>query len=148
MTGSCFVDTNVFLYAHDAAEPENALRAQAWLAELGDSGSGRISYQVVQELYANLIRKRLVPPETAQRLCRALMGWQPVAADAEILESAWAIGDRYGLSFWDAMIVAAALRQGCRYLLTEDLQHGQVIEGVRVVSPFEAEPRALGGDGF
>jgi predicted nucleic acid-binding protein len=69
-----------------------------------------------------------------------LLAWRPVAVDAAILERGWRIQDRYGLSFWDASIVAAAKSVGCQYLLTEDLQADQDVDGVIVVNPFLREP--------
>jgi predicted nucleic acid-binding protein len=66
-----------------------------------------------------------------------------VIVDAAILERGWKIQDRYGLSFWDSLIVAAAKSAGCRYLLTEDLQTGQDLDGVTVVHPFLSDPESL-----
>jgi predicted nucleic acid-binding protein len=65
----------------------------------------------------------------------------PVAT--ELLEAAWSVEDRFGLSWWDALIVAAARVAGCEYLLTEDLQHGAEFEGLRVVNPFRAAAGSL-----
>jgi predicted nucleic acid-binding protein len=68
-----------------------------------------------------------------------------VAIDERIIERGWEIQDRYQLSFWDAMIVAAAKAASCQYLLTEDLQANQDLNGIRVVNPFEVEPAAILG---
>ena len=69
-----------------------------------------------------------------------LLAWQPVMVDAAILERGWKLQDRYQLSFWDALIVAAAKSIGCRYLLTEDLQTNQDLDGILVISPFLTDP--------
>jgi predicted nucleic acid-binding protein len=71
------------------------------------------------------------------------LAWNPVALDAVTLDHSWKIQDRYKLSFWDALIVAAARQALCGYLLTEDLQSGQTLDGVLVVNPFRVEPTAL-----
>ena len=107
------------------------------------NGLGRVSFQVLHELYTNVVKKQVLQTPDARLLCRDLLEWHPLAPNGELLEAAWRIGDRFGFSFWDSMIVAAALRQNCGTLLTEDLQHGQEIEGLRVVSPFLAEPAAI-----
>ncbi len=71
------------------------------------------------------------------------MSWRPVSADGVMLEGAWAVQDRFGLSWWDSLIVSAAQIAGADYLLTEDLQAGQDLGGVLVVDPFLTEPEKL-----
>jgi predicted nucleic acid-binding protein len=142
MTGPVFVDTNVLIYARDPAAAGRHARARAWLEALWRRRLGRLSYQVLAEYYVTATR-RLKPPlpvEVARADVRNLLVWRPVGQDAELLESAWAVQDRFGLSWWDALIVAAARRAGCTLLLSEDLNPGQDYGGVMVVSPFEAEP--------
>jgi predicted nucleic acid-binding protein len=74
---------------------------------------------------------------------RAALAWQPVAGSDRLLAWAWEIEDWYSISWWDALIVAAARELSCTMLLTEDLQNGQVYGGVRVISPFANEPQDL-----
>ena len=74
---------------------------------------------------------------------RDLLAWRPVTVDDMILERSWKIQDRYQLSFRDALIVAAARAASCRYLLTEDLQADQELDGVVVVNPFFRDPGSL-----
>jgi predicted nucleic acid-binding protein len=138
MTGLCFVDTNVLVYFRDASEPQKQRRARAWLERLWASRAGRLSYQVLSEFYVT-VTQRLDPglePVAARTDVRNLMAWQPVSADRAVMERAWAVQDRYRLSWWDALIVSAAQKAGCEILLTEDLQDGQVLDGPRVVDPF------------
>ena len=71
------------------------------------------------------------------------LAWRPVPAGGDLLEAGWALEDRFGLSCWDALIVAAARTAGCEYLLTEDLQHGAELEGLRVVDPFRVAAGSL-----
>ena len=74
-----------------------------------------------------------------------LLAWEPVALDAAILERSWKLQDRYQLSFWDALIVGAAKSIACRYLLTEDLQASEELDGLRVINPFLIGPSLLDG---
>ena len=136
MTAPVFVDTNVLLYAVDDADPEKQAAARVWRATLWKSRAGRISFQVLQEFYVNVRQKWPSAAEEARAEVRDLLAWQPIAVGAALLEQGWKIQDRYRLSFWDAMIVAAAKASSCRYLLTEDLQPGQTIDGIVVVNPF------------
>lgn len=138
MTEPIFVDTNVLVYRHDSSDPAKQRRADEWLRALVESRRARLSFQVLQELYATLTRK-LQPAfdlGEAQQIVRDLVVWQPVTVDVGILESAWVLQERSRLSWWDALIVAAAQSCGCVAILTEDLQDGQSLGPVRVVNPF------------
>jgi predicted nucleic acid-binding protein len=144
MIAPVFVDTNVLVYTRDASAGAKQARARDWMAHLWGTGRGRLSYQVLDEYYVVVTRK-LKPglgPEDARNDVRDLLAWQPQAVDSDVVEMAWEVEDRFGLAFWDALVVSAAQLAGCRYLLTEDLQHGQVLGGVTVLSPFEADPAA------
>jgi len=97
---------------------------------------------VLQEYYV-VVTSKLDPglsADQARQEVRLLQAWQPVAVDLDLLEKAWSVQDRHRLSFWDALIVAAALQCGARHLLTEDLQDGQLFEELRVVNPFRHDP--------
>lgn len=145
MSARCFVDTNVLVYARDATEPEKQAPALAWLRHLWEARAGRLSFQVLTEYYVTVTAKLRpgLPAEDARRDVRNLLAWQPLALDGPVLEGAWAAQARFGLSWWDALIVAAAQVLECPYLLTEDLSHGQDLGGVRVLNPFRAEPSSL-----
>lgn len=147
MSATCFVDTNVLVYFRDASEPVKQRRARQWLERLWRDGSGRISAQVLNELYVTLTVK--LKPGLSQRAARDelrdLVLWRPIATDAALIETAWSVQDHFGLAWWDALIVAAAHVAGCRWLLTEDLQDGQDLDGVVVVNPFSHEPAAIIG---
>lgn len=140
-----FVDTNVLVYARDASEPDKQPQALAWIEHLWRTRMARLSFQVLQEYYATTTRK-LKPglsPEQARADIRDLLAWRPVPVGAEVLEAGWLVEDRFGLSCWDALIVAAARAAGCEYLLTEDLQHGSQLDGLQVVNPFRTAPGSL-----
>ncbi|MGH9621627.1 MAG: PIN domain-containing protein [Bryobacteraceae bacterium] len=143
MNAPVFVDTNVFIYALDQGDPKKQTAARAWRDEMWRSRRGRISFQVLQEFYAKVVQKRIQAAQQARSEIQDLMAWQPVVIDGAAMENAWKIQDRYRFSFWDALIVAAAKSASCRYLLTEDLQAGQELDGLLVVNPFLADPSSL-----
>src|ERR1700690_1668290 len=95
MTAPVFVDTNVLIYALDEADRKKQQLAQAWRMELWKSRRGRISYQVLQEFYVKVTQKWPTARERARAEVRDLLAWQPVAADATLLERAWRVQDRY-----------------------------------------------------
>ena len=138
MTGPVFVDTNVFVYLHNDSDPVKKFRADDWITCLVRRRAGRLSFQVLQELYSVLTRKvqPALAASRAQAIIRDLTSWQPIPADLAILERAWLIQGRHVLSWWDALIVAAAQACECKVLLTEDLQHDQMFGAVRTVDPF------------
>ena len=142
MNDKYFVDTNVLVYYHDAAFPKKQQWARDWLGMLWRLRSGNISVQVLNEFYHTVTRK-LKPgltPEIARRSVRSLFLWQPYVIGAQLIESAFSVQDKFGFSFWDALIVAAAQATGSRYLLTEDLQDGQNLADVTVINPFRHKP--------
>lgn len=143
-----FVDSNVLVYNRDASEPEKQPRARAWLEALWESRRGRLSVQVLEEFYVTMTQKLDpgLPEEEARSDVRALDAWNPVALDHSLLPVAWDIEDRYGFSFWDALILAAARRLDCGYLLTEDLQDGRQVEGLTVSNPFRRSPSEILGE--
>lgn len=138
-----FVDTNVLIYAVDKANPTKQKAAKLWRDELWKSRLGRISFQVLQEFYANVSRRWPAARKQTVAEIRNLLSWRPVSIDALVLETAWRIEERYLLSFWDSLIVSTAKAASCRYLLTEDLQAGQDLDGVVVVNPFRTDPGKL-----
>lgn len=145
MSAPVFVDTNVFIYALDTADAKKQQAGRSWRDELWKRRRGRISFQVLQEFYAKVSQKWPNARHEVRAEVRDLMAWRPVVVDALILERGWKLQDRYQLSFWDALIVAAAKSAECGYLLTEDLQAGQELDGVRVVNPFLSDPETLIG---
>jgi predicted nucleic acid-binding protein len=143
MTAPVFVDTNVLIYALDRGDLKKQQAARAWRTELWKSHSGRISFQVLQEFYVNVAQKWPSASAQARAEVRDLLAWRPAPIDEAILERAWKMQDRYQLSFWDALIVAAAKSLACRYLLTEDLQADQELDGITVVNPFLRDPASV-----
>jgi predicted nucleic acid-binding protein len=139
---SVFIDTNILIYARETTDPTKALTCEAWLSRLADSRSMVISRQVMNELYANLIYKRHLkrPAAEARREVLALEPFATAPANAATLASAWDIQDRFGLHFWDALLVASANAADCDFFLSEDLSDQQLYGRVRVINPFRHSP--------
>jgi len=146
MTGLVFVDTNVLLYAIDSREGSKHQCASDWLGRLWRERNGRTCVQVLSEFFVNATRKLSLglPREQAWEHVVALSAWDPQATDFLVLQLGMQIQSRYGLSWWDSLVVAAAHRQGCGTLLTEDLQHGAVYAGVTVLNPFRTGVQEAG----
>ena len=139
-----FVDTNVLLYAVDVRRPEKQQQAQSWLRQCWQGNRGRISTQVLHEMFANV--RRVAPSlsvDDVRRVVRDYRAWAPLTVDEETVDLAWDLQDRFSFSYWDALMVAAAQQQGCAILLTEDLQHDQLIDQLRIVNPFLVGPEVL-----
>ena len=133
-----FVDTNILLYAYDAAAGERHDRATALVDRLWRERRGAVSVQVLQEFYVNATRKvaKTIDTEVAVDMLKSLMRWRVHSPLPDDVIAAAMLSSRYQLSFWDAMIVRSAAELRCDTLWTEDLNEGQVIEGVRLSNPF------------
>jgi predicted nucleic acid-binding protein len=139
MNDKSFLDTNIFLYSFDPSAPRKAARASELIRQAHASGNGVISFQVVQEFFNVALRKsaRKMPPDDAQRYLSEVLGpLVAVQSSQELYAAAIRLYHRYGFSWYDAVIVAAAMEAGCRVLLTEDLQGGMEVEGLRIENPF------------
>ena len=136
MTGPCFVDADVFIYARDARDARKHERAQQWIDLLWRERLGRTSVQAISEFYAVATRKLGVAPERAWQRAERYFAWNPYPVDEPLLRRAREIEQRFRLSWWDSMIVAAAQLQDCVLLLSEDMQDGAVLGAVTVRSPF------------
>ena len=137
-----FVDTNVFVYAVDTDEPEKQATAIALLDEL--KGRIAVSAQVLNEYYVTVTRKlgRPQSSEQAERSVRSLAKLPVVDLDRGLVLAAIALSRSAQLSLWDAAIITAAQRTGCERLYSEDLNAGQVFEGITVIDPFADSPRS------
>jgi predicted nucleic acid-binding protein len=142
---TAFVDTNVLVYLRDARDPAKQASAACWLAALWESRAGRLSTQVLHEYYVTVTAKLDpgLPAGEAREDVLALYAWRPVESTVGLIEAAWDVHDRWGFSFWDSMIVAAAGAAGSAILLTEDLSHDQQFGDLRVVNPFLVLPDAF-----
>ena len=141
MSAKTFVDTNVLIYAHDADAGAKHETAKGVLRDLWHRRAGVLSTQVLQEFYVNLTRKIVtpLPKPSARAVVDSYAIWSRDITPAEI-SVAFRIEDEAGLSFWDALIVAAARSAGAAQILSEDLNNGQVIAGVEIRNPFSTLP--------
>ena len=135
-----FVDTNVLVYAHDVTAGDKHESARALVGELWKTREGCVSVQVLQELFVVTTRKIPKPLDAAaaKRLIGDLASWHVHSPGADDVLAAIDIHDRTGASFWDAMILRSAKELGCKTLHSEDLNSGQIYEGVQVQNPFRA----------
>lgn len=140
-----FVDTHVLVYAKDTSETSKQAQAVLWLDHLWETRQGRLSTQVLSELYAVASRKLsdYLPKTEARTYLTSLLAWNPLIVDQRHIASAFRLEDRYGLNYWDALIVAAAEAAGCSHLLTEDLQNNQQLGSVLVINPFLVDPESI-----
>jgi predicted nucleic acid-binding protein len=139
MTGPCFVDANVIVYARDARDPRKRERAEAWLDVLWRDRLGRTSTQAISEFYVVATRKLGISADRAWAHAERFFAWNPHPVDEALLRRAREIEQRFRLSWWDSMIVGAAQLQDCMLLLTEDLQDGAAFGALTVRSPFTLE---------
>ena len=135
-----FIDTNVLLYTYDKFDLVKRARAKHWLAWLWENANGAVSWQVLQEFYPNAVRKFSVPAEAARELVKFMAQWKPPDVTIGLIERAWHWTDQAQVTFWDALIVAAAERTKCRYLLSEDFQTGRQFGSITIVNPFITAP--------
>jgi predicted nucleic acid-binding protein len=139
MSAEAFIDTNIFIYQLDATDERKSAIADRLIGEAVETASGCISFQVAQECLNTVLRKAEIPLDVAgaRRYFDAVL--EPllrVTATPALYQRALDSTARYGFPFYDALIVAAALEAGCRRLYSEDLQHGQRIEGLTIQNPF------------
>jgi predicted nucleic acid-binding protein len=138
MSDKVFVDTNILIYAYDLDAGEKHAIASNVLRQLWRDGTGVLSTQVLQEFYVNVTAKiphRISPAEARGVISRYLV-WPVEENTGDSIVRASEVQERHRLSFWDALIVVAAVKAGAATLMSEDLNNGQVIEGVKVVNPF------------
>jgi predicted nucleic acid-binding protein len=137
MSDRIFVDTNILVYAHDLSGGDRHAKASAVIEGLWEAETGVISTQVLQEFYVTVTRKIKNPlkPDAAREIIRNYLAWPIQINDPEMTIRAAEIEEKNRLSFWDAMIVAAALQLQAQKIFTQDLNHGQIIEGILIENP-------------
>lgn len=137
MNDRTFVDSNVLIYAYDSEAEAKHRIANSILRELWEQRLGVLSAQVLQEFYVNVTRKisKPIPRNKARLFVESYMGWCSDTTTAEIT-TAFRIEDESRISFWDALIVASAIKRGASRILSEDLNPGQRIAGIVIENPF------------
>ncbi len=136
-----FVDANILVYAHDDSAGIKHDMSIQLVRDLWASEQGCLSLQVLQEFYVTATRKikRPISPLAGREIVKAISAWRCHIPEVDDLLQATDIQQRYGLSLWDAMIIRSAQRLGFRKLWSEDLNAGQVYEGVTVFNPFSQQ---------
>lgn len=140
MSDRFFLDTNLLVYAYDVSAGSRHRQALAIIAQLSQSGTLVVSTQVLIELAACLRRKvsKPLPVPDIQRIILEVMdAWQIFVNQPESILAALDLELRFQLSFWDALILQAAQSSSSNILYSEDFNHGQLYNGVRVVNPFQ-----------
>lgn len=139
-----FVDSNLIIYYVDPSDASKRACAVEWLGALWSAGAGCLSWQVLHEFYWNAVRKMHMDPSSAREVVEDLAHWKPVENSRGLLHQAWYWMDSAQLSYWDALILAAAQRAGARYLLSEDFQADRVYGEVQVLNPFGRSAASFG----
>lgn len=139
MNAKVFIDSNILVYAYDCNAGRKQKTAQTILLGLWGKHAGSLSMQVLQEFYVTVTRKLKTP--LSRSVARAVVdrySFWSVATTPNEIRQAFQNEDRAGMSFWDALIVAAAVKAGAKRILTEDMNHGQTIAGIIIENPFLA----------
>ena len=133
-----FLDTNIIIYAYDTSAGDKHQKARDLLTGLWESGLGMVSTQVLQEFHVTVTRKIPKPLDltTAREIIADFLTWDVVVNDGDAILKAIDVQEKHGFSFWDSMVIAAAIAGGAAILLTEDLSGGQKIGGVEIRNPF------------
>ena len=139
MSDRFFLDTNIFVYSFDQSAPAKARRAAQLIREALTTQKGVISYQVVQEFF-NVALKRFSKPmpaaDAGQYLIAVFRPLLAVHSSQAIYAEALFLHAQSGLSWYDSLIVSAAIQARCKILFSEDLQHGQRFGTLQVRNPF------------
>ena len=143
MNDKIFIDTNILVYSFDHSAPEKKNHAQEIISRCLVNRSGIISFQVVQE-FLNVASKKFVKPlspEDCRKYLTAILApLCEIFSSIELYQKALAIMARYQYSFYDSLIIGAALHANCTLLFSEDLQHDQQIESLKIQNPFQPLP--------
>ena len=138
-----FVDTNVLLYARDDRFPEKQDAAGRWLADLFSRDLAVISPQVIGEFCNAALKKAMLPDAVIRQSIEDLAPWCFGQVDVELITVSWTLRARTKFQWWDCLILASAIEAGCGYLLSDDMDHRRVIDGVTIINPFRVSPAEI-----
>jgi predicted nucleic acid-binding protein len=132
-----FIDTNILVYAVDQADLQKKKRSRFLLQELREESCiGVISTQILQEFYVTATKKLQLDPILIKSILRSLENYEVVVINQDLIESAIDCSILSRISFWDALVVVSAESTCCDKILSEDLNDGQLIRGVKIENPF------------
>jgi len=140
MSDKVFLDANILIYAHDKDSKEKHSIALAIVKDIWEKRSGVLSNQVLQEFYVGVTRKirKPIAKSEAREILRAYICWSIREISPVSVIRATEIEEKHRISFWDALVIVAAFEAKCKKILTEDLNSGQIIEGVLIENPFNS----------
>ena len=143
MRDKIFLDTNIIVYAHDRSSGRKQTVAKEIMDYLWISRKGVISVQVLQEFYVCVTKKILNPLliKNAKVILEYLSTWDIISNDKYLTLKAIDVQERYRFSFWDSLIIQAAVQGQARILFSEDLPGGQIVKDVKILNPFGKEWR-------
>ena len=133
--GKVFLDANILVYAQDQDSPDKQRRSREIIAALAKSATGVMSTQVLQEYYVTVTRKLGVAPLAAKSVLQTFKIFEMVQASPDLIDDAIDCSVLNKVSFWDALIIAAAASSGCAIVYSEDMNPGKTIQGVRIENP-------------
>lgn len=135
----CFLDTDILVYAFDVSAGQKHEVAKRIVIDLWNTKDGILSTQVLQEFFVSVTRKIPKPMDAglAREIVSDFLKWHIVINDENSLLEAIDIHIRYNYSFWDSLLIQAAIRSGAVLLLTEDLTDSQEIKGISIKNPFK-----------
>ena len=141
MKDKVFLDTNIIVYAHDRSSGEKHAVAREIMDYLWESRKGVISVQVLQEFFV-CVTKKIVKPlhlKNARTILEYLLNWDVVVNDKYVTLKAIDLQEKYRFSFWDSLVIQAAIQGKARILFSEDLADGQVVKDLKILTPFNKE---------
>ena len=136
MPDRVFLDANILVYAQDAGAPDKRSKSRQIISQLGESGEGVVSTQVMQEFFVAATRKLGVPPLAAKGILKTFAVFEIVQVSASLIHEAIDCSILNRLSFWDSLILAAAASAGCKTVLSKDLNPDQAILNLKLRNPF------------
>jgi len=137
MKGKIFLDTNIFIYLLSVTEPEKQKRCMEMIESFHLNNQTIVwSTQVIQELSYNLIKKRKLSPAQVQKTFNTFSHFDLAINDLESIQKALDITSQTNFSFWESLIISSAIKNKCSFIISEDLHHGQRVDGVEIANPF------------
>ena len=139
MSDKIFIDKNLLVYAIDSFDQDRKKHSRSILKQISNQYTGVISTQVMQEFYVAATKKLNADPVIIKGILTQLTNFEIISVSPELVFSAIDCSILNRLSFWDALIISSAASAKCKEVWTEDLNHDQIILGVRIKNPFLIE---------